>query len=532
MTAVDYLSHNFNEFDLHECWRNATKNKDSLTNGRRLENASWRKFFQMKFALKTVSPVSLDWSAIYPYHAAVPNTFAAPPSHLISLYRNKDGDVNWLYGPFHTYEPLLVLQAAYKAATNQNHPAHLTPACGNESCPRTCDVCVDHENNLNNSQLKSALKKQEGGAIPQNITNLRDLYPGMRASSDPDIFSSSAGALGSDAASKDVFGATRSSIRANFERQAVVAPLSGRKADFFLASSAERARRQKAKLIAAALEHSSSSDLGSMDSLGSNPVLSGVSVGVSPLHRTIRFAEDTSAGSSSSLSNAGVDRGRSTATENRGDATFGATKASFGDIVDSEESLQLSPHQQKQLKLQQEKILSHRAKQEEYHPRKVGFASGDDDGDDEDENAGEGNSNRANVLGDEDEDEEEMDLLVTQRERSRYSEDESSDDDTSAQKFGVSIRAAATKAAFSAQGISASPTYTHSTTIGLQRTPSTERGLNKLSSYSGSVPISGRNSSNSIVSQVSSSGGGGLQRTSSFEKGLSKLQSLNAHFHQ
>lgn len=38
MTAeecVDYLSYKFDAFDLHQCWRVATRKKDSISNGRR-----------------------------------------------------------------------------------------------------------------------------------------------------------------------------------------------------------------------------------------------------------------------------------------------------------------------------------------------------------------------------------------------------------------------------------------------------------------------------------------------------------------
>ncbi|KAJ3247724.1 hypothetical protein HK104_007783, partial [Borealophlyctis nickersoniae] len=100
MTAdecVDYLSYKFDAFDLHQCWRHATRKKDSISNGRRLENASWRKFFQMRFGLSTVNPASLNWQ--------------------------KDSDVVWLYGPFHTYQPLPVLQAQYAAAAKAHAKA-------------------------------------------------------------------------------------------------------------------------------------------------------------------------------------------------------------------------------------------------------------------------------------------------------------------------------------------------------------------------------------------------------------------------
>ncbi|KAJ1548578.1 hypothetical protein HK405_002443 [Cladochytrium tenue] len=132
--AVDYLSYSFNEFDLHQCWRNATKHKDSIINGRRLENASWRKFFQTKFGLKTIDPATLDWQ--------------------------KDSDVVWLYGPFLAYEPLPVLQALYTTERPDHHPP-----------------------------LKPALKKESPEDSIRN-QNLQEVFLRTRASSDPDLPSS------------------------------------------------------------------------------------------------------------------------------------------------------------------------------------------------------------------------------------------------------------------------------------------------------------------------------------------------------
>lgn len=144
MTAVDYLSFSFNEFDLHQCWRNATKHKDSIINGRRLENASWRKFFQMKFGLKTIDPATLNWQ--------------------------KDSDVCWLYGPFHSYEPLPVLQAAYQT----------------ENCEHGAECKVERCHN-HGKNLKSALKKK---TVPEDfVNNLHEVFLRARASSDPDMTS-------------------------------------------------------------------------------------------------------------------------------------------------------------------------------------------------------------------------------------------------------------------------------------------------------------------------------------------------------
>ena len=39
---VDYLSHDWQEEDVWRSWRNMTRQKNEITNGMRLENASWR----------------------------------------------------------------------------------------------------------------------------------------------------------------------------------------------------------------------------------------------------------------------------------------------------------------------------------------------------------------------------------------------------------------------------------------------------------------------------------------------------------
>ncbi|KAI8975652.1 hypothetical protein BDF20DRAFT_914538 [Mycotypha africana] len=73
---VDYLSYKFDEMDLAASWRVLTKQKLSIVNGIRLENASWRTWAKQRNNLKTISPDTLNWL--------------------------KDSDVTWLYGPLHT----------------------------------------------------------------------------------------------------------------------------------------------------------------------------------------------------------------------------------------------------------------------------------------------------------------------------------------------------------------------------------------------------------------------------------------------
>ncbi|KIW47757.1 uncharacterized protein PV06_00422 [Exophiala oligosperma] len=73
---VDYLSHEWKEEDIWKSWSYVSHRRRSLTNGTRLENASWRSWMKAKNRLKTISPETLNWL--------------------------KDCDVTWLYGPLQT----------------------------------------------------------------------------------------------------------------------------------------------------------------------------------------------------------------------------------------------------------------------------------------------------------------------------------------------------------------------------------------------------------------------------------------------
>ncbi|KAJ3415198.1 hypothetical protein HDV05_005338 [Chytridiales sp. JEL 0842] len=122
-----------------------------------LENASWRKFFQIKFDLKTIDPATLNWQ--------------------------KDNDVCWLYGPFHTYEPLAVLQAAYRDAealsNAKESPRGRTTSDANGIHGATNGISAGK------TQLKSVLKRR---AIPETLLNsFREGDLKTRSSSDPDL---------------------------------------------------------------------------------------------------------------------------------------------------------------------------------------------------------------------------------------------------------------------------------------------------------------------------------------------------------
>ena len=64
--CVDYLSHQWAEEDVWRSWRSMTRHKFEISNGLRLENASWRTWWKQRNKLKTVSPETLNWSVLLP----------------------------------------------------------------------------------------------------------------------------------------------------------------------------------------------------------------------------------------------------------------------------------------------------------------------------------------------------------------------------------------------------------------------------------------------------------------------------------
>ncbi|RJE26532.1 hypothetical protein PHISCL_01145 [Aspergillus sclerotialis] len=93
---VDYLSHEWREEDLWSSWRYIAARKHAYNNGVRLENASWRTWAKYKLNLGTVSPEALNWLVL-------PIVAYLDSFKLTILYRLKDCDVTWLYGPLKTY---------------------------------------------------------------------------------------------------------------------------------------------------------------------------------------------------------------------------------------------------------------------------------------------------------------------------------------------------------------------------------------------------------------------------------------------
>jgi hypothetical protein len=70
---VDYLSHKWEEEDVWRSWRNMTRQKNEITNGVRLENASWRTWWKQRNGLGTVTPETLNWFVCTLFYTASPH---------------------------------------------------------------------------------------------------------------------------------------------------------------------------------------------------------------------------------------------------------------------------------------------------------------------------------------------------------------------------------------------------------------------------------------------------------------------------
>lgn len=134
---VDYLSYCWgNELDLATSWRVMTKNKDTMINGRRLENASWRKWFQQRYSLPLLNPAELNWF--------------------------KDSDICWLYGPMHLHS-----DNENKPKANFNTNTNLKSALKKSSLDefhktiealKQAKISLDNNNKLNIPKSKKHLR--------------------------------------------------------------------------------------------------------------------------------------------------------------------------------------------------------------------------------------------------------------------------------------------------------------------------------------------------------------------------------------
>jgi len=134
---VDYLSYCWgNELDLATSWRVMTKNKDTMINGHRLENASWRKWFQQRYSLPLLNPAELNWF--------------------------KDSDICWLYGPMHLHS-----DNEQKRQTNFNTNTNLKSALKKSSLDefhktieslKQAKIQLDNNNKLNLPKSKKHLR--------------------------------------------------------------------------------------------------------------------------------------------------------------------------------------------------------------------------------------------------------------------------------------------------------------------------------------------------------------------------------------
>lgn len=62
---VDYLTHVWQEEDLHQSWRHVQSQKTNYENAARLENAAWRSWTKFRHNLPTISPIHINWFVYY-----------------------------------------------------------------------------------------------------------------------------------------------------------------------------------------------------------------------------------------------------------------------------------------------------------------------------------------------------------------------------------------------------------------------------------------------------------------------------------
>jgi hypothetical protein len=93
---VDYLSHEWREEDIWSSWRYIISKRGEFPNSARLENASWRTWMKAKNNLKTISPETLNW---YVLLVSINCGCCEYLCAHVYLFRLKDYDVTWLYGP-------------------------------------------------------------------------------------------------------------------------------------------------------------------------------------------------------------------------------------------------------------------------------------------------------------------------------------------------------------------------------------------------------------------------------------------------
>jgi len=107
-----------------------------MINGRRLENASWRKWFQQRYSLPLLNPAELNWF--------------------------KDSDIYWLYGPMHLHS-----DNEKKPQTNFNTNTNLKPALKKSSLDefhktiedlKLAKISLDNNNKLNIKKNKKHLR--------------------------------------------------------------------------------------------------------------------------------------------------------------------------------------------------------------------------------------------------------------------------------------------------------------------------------------------------------------------------------------
>lgn len=177
---VDYLSHEWREEDVWRSWRNMTRLKNEIANGVRLENASWRTWWKQRNGLKTVTPETLNWYAS--------SSGLLPPLSHLPVYRLKDSDVTWLYGPLHTAEqPVYTPKPSPTTAAALDLPSSPSPALFKKPILKHRSISERLTSDFPLSPLFSPPDSEDDDSLTQNTAQAPSRPSLMRTKSDTHI---------------------------------------------------------------------------------------------------------------------------------------------------------------------------------------------------------------------------------------------------------------------------------------------------------------------------------------------------------
>jgi hypothetical protein len=164
---ADYLAHEWKLEDIWSSWRYVVARRRVYSNSVRLENASWRMWAKAKDNLSTVSPESINWQVVSIVHLLL----------CLSIFRLKDYDVTWLYGPLQTESKTCFSNAESPAPNRLSTTSsflHKKPILKKRSASETIFQRSISKHSLL-KQVDAALKSQEETSAASQLSFEREV---------------------------------------------------------------------------------------------------------------------------------------------------------------------------------------------------------------------------------------------------------------------------------------------------------------------------------------------------------------------